>query len=41
MECDDKKFDAEIVVSNMDVFKTYKNLLPKIKAPEKILNQEK
>ena len=41
VECDDKKFDAEIVVSNMDVFKTYKNLLPKIKAPEKILNQEK
>jgi phytoene desaturase len=41
VDCCDKKFDAEIVVSNMDVFKTYKNLLPKVKAPEKILNQEK
>jgi phytoene desaturase len=31
----------EIVVSNMDVYFTYKKLMPKIDAPEKILNQEK
>jgi phytoene desaturase len=41
VECLNEKFEADIVVSNMDVFKTYKNLLPKINAPEKILNQEK
>lgn len=41
VECEGKKYEAEIVVSNMDVFKTYKNLLPTIEAPEKILNQEK
>jgi len=41
VECLKEKFEADIVVSNMDVFKTYKNLLPKINAPEKILNQEK
>ena len=28
----------EIVISNMDVFYTYKNLLPKIKTPKKVLN---
>jgi phytoene desaturase len=32
-------FDA--VVSNMDVTPTYRKLMPNIKAPEKILNQEK
>ncbi len=31
----------DIVVSNMDVYFTYKKLMPKINAPEKILNQEK
>lgn len=33
--------NAEIVVSNMDIFPTYKELLPKVKAPEKILRQER
>lgn len=32
---------ADIVVSNMDVFFTYRKLLPKAKAPERILNQER
>lgn len=29
------------VVSNMDVFYTYRKLMPNVKAPEKILNQER
>lgn len=37
----DAKIDADIVVSNMDVFHTYKKLLPYEKHPDKILNQEK
>lgn len=32
---------ADVVVSNMDVFYTYRKLLPEIPAPEKILKQEK
>lgn len=32
---------ADLVVSNMDVHGTYKQLLPSVKAPEKWLNQEK
>ncbi|MFD2160881.1 1-hydroxycarotenoid 3,4-desaturase CrtD [Paradesertivirga mongoliensis] len=32
---------ASIVVSNMDVWFTYKKLLPKIKAPTRTLNQER
>ena len=32
---------AEIVLSNMDVFPTYKNLLKDIKPPKRILNQER
>ncbi len=34
-------YAAEKVVSNMDMVYTYRKLLPKIKAPEKILTQEK
>jgi phytoene desaturase len=30
---------ADIIVSNADVFPTYRNLLPEIKAPEKVMNQ--
>ena len=32
---------ADIVLSNMDVFPTYKNLLKDIKPPERVLNQER
>jgi len=32
---------AELVVSNMDVYPTYKKLLPHIKSPQKILEQER
>lgn len=32
---------ADKVVSNMDVFYTYRKLMPSVKAPEKILNQER
>lgn len=32
---------ADIVVSNMDIVPTYKNLLAQVKAPSKILNQER
>ncbi len=32
---------ADVVVSNMDVYPTYKRLLPKAKAPKKILSQER
>jgi len=32
---------ADIVVSNMDVFSAYKNLLPKARKPEKTLKQER
>lgn len=34
-------YQADIVVSNMDVYHTYKKLLNDIKAPESILNQTK
>jgi len=33
--------EADVVVSNMDVYGTFKNLLPNEKHPEKVLNQEK
>ncbi len=33
--------DADIVVSNMDIFPTYKKLLPQAKEPTKILRQER
>ncbi len=34
-------YDAEIVVSNMDVYPTYKNLLKDQKQPQKVLKQER
>ena len=34
-------YEADIVLSNMDIYPTYKKLLPKVKHPEKILVQEK
>jgi phytoene desaturase len=32
---------ADVIVSNMDVYATYKKLLPSVKAPQHILQQEK
>ncbi len=34
-------YTADVVVSNMDVYPTYQKLLPKAKAPKKILSQER
>jgi len=34
-------FPANLVVSNMDIYPTYKKLLPKLKSPTKILKQER
>lgn len=34
-------FPADLVISNMDIFPTYKRLLPELKAPENILKQER
>jgi phytoene desaturase len=36
-----KEYDADVVISNMDIFPCYRKLLPDLKAPEKILHQEK
>ena len=36
-----QKLFADVIVSNMDIFPTYRHLLPKAKAPEKILAQER
>ena len=36
-----KTIKADHVISNMDIYPTYKKLLPTLKAPMKILNQEK
>jgi len=33
--------NSDLVVSNMDIFSTYKNLLPKAKKPKKTLKQER
>lgn len=42
VELPDGSFDeADVVVSNMDVYGTFKKLLPNEKHPEKVLNQEK
>ncbi len=32
---------ADIVVSNMDIYPTYRNLIPQIKSPDKILEQQR
>jgi phytoene desaturase len=37
----EESYEADIVLSNMDIYPTYKKLLPKVKHPEKILVQEK
>jgi len=38
---DTETIDADIVVSNMDIYPTYRALLPDLKAPEKTLRQER
>ncbi len=35
------EFLSDVVVSNMDIYPTYKKLLPTVKAPNRILKQEK
>ncbi|GGE60805.1 phytoene desaturase [Pedobacter psychrotolerans] len=37
----DKTYKAEVVVSNLDIWFTYKNLLKNIDPPKKLLNQER
>jgi phytoene desaturase len=34
-------YEADVVISNMDIYPTYKKLLPNLPHPENILNQEK
>ena len=36
-----QEYDFDVVVSNMDVVPTYRKLLPTLKAPERILKQER
>lgn len=36
-----KKLSADVIVSNMDIYPTYRVLMPKARAPEKILSQER
>ena len=38
---DEQKHECDIIVSNMDVHFTYEKLLPKLRGPRKILEQEK
>ncbi|WP_443944571.1 1-hydroxycarotenoid 3,4-desaturase CrtD [Pedobacter sp. AW1-32] len=39
--CNGKAYDAEVVVSNLDIWFTYKNLLKDVQAPKKLLQQER
>jgi phytoene desaturase len=41
IETSQGSYPSDIVVSNADIYPTYKNLLPGLKSPEKILNQER
>ncbi|GGE33194.1 1-hydroxycarotenoid 3,4-desaturase CrtD [Psychroflexus planctonicus] len=41
IETDQGTFDGDLVVSNMDVFNSYRNLLKDAKKPEKTLQQER
>ncbi len=34
-------YDAEVVITNMDIFSTYKTLLPEARQPQRILKQER
>ena len=41
VKVNDKTYKADVVVSNLDIWFTYKNLLKKIAQPKKLLNQER
>lgn len=41
VETNEGSFEADIVVTNMDIFFTYKKLLPDLTPPKKILKQER
>jgi len=41
ISCNGKIYEAETVISNLDIWFTYKNLLKDIKAPKKLLRQER
>jgi len=41
VKVNDKTYKAEVVVSNLDIWFTYKNLLKNIAQPKKLLNQER
>lgn len=41
VQADGKTLEADIIVSNMDAYLTYKKLLGDIKGPTKVLNQER
>ncbi len=41
VETSQGRYDAEVVISNMDVFSTYKTLLPDARQPKRILSQER
>lgn len=41
IECDNEFFKADLIVSNMDIYPTYKKLLPSQKHPKKVLQQER
>ncbi len=41
IEVDAKKTEADIVISNMDVVPTYRKLLPELKAPQRVMEQER
>ncbi|CAH0296963.1 MULTISPECIES: 1-hydroxycarotenoid 3,4-desaturase CrtD [unclassified Pedobacter] len=41
VKVNDKNYKADVVVSNLDIWFTYKNLLKNIAQPKKLLNQER
>lgn len=41
VQVNSERFDADFVISNMDVFYTYRKLMPEERAPERILKQER
>jgi diapolycopene oxygenase len=41
IQTDGNHYAADVIVSNMDIFSTYKKLLPDVKHPERVLRQER
>lgn len=41
IQCNNQFFKADLIVSNMDIYPTYKKLLPTQKHPQKVLQQER